>query len=245
MVLKEKYNYVNLLWRATGTLAISLACISSVAANAQVSNTVRSDGAKVSSTAPKASTVVPDAHPAIEEPLAAGATVIYSNFGTKNSLYDASSGWTEAGLEANDYPLAEAMSFTPDSNYVLVRIDGAFTYVTGTNGMKLVLAEDNNGVPGKIIYVASFSNLPTFGTCCTVQTAKLTPTATSYVPLLGGKTYWLYPLPADTTAYVVWNYDTTGKGGIGAVSEDYGKTWASTTYAAFGAFDLYGVKVGQ
>ncbi len=197
----------------------------------------------ISNTTPKASMVVPEAHPAIQEALPAGASVIYSNFGAGTSLYDAGTGWTEAGLKANDYPIAEAMSFTPANTYVLVRIDAALTYVQGTNGVKLVLAEDNAGVPGKIIYVASFNNLPAFGTCCTVQTAKLTPTKTSHVTLKGGQAYWLYPLPVDATGYLVWNYDTTNMGGTGAVSEDYGKTWTPTTYPTFGAFDLFGIQV--
>jgi hypothetical protein len=223
-------------------LAMGLMCFTLGNANAQISKTGRGEGAMASTTPPKASAVIPDANPAAEEPLPPAATLIYSNFGTGTNLYNAGTGWTEAGEEANDYPLAEAMSFTPATDFVLVRISAALTYVTGTNGVKLVLAADNgSGLPGKILYAASFSNLPDFGTCCTVQTAKLTPTRTSYVVLEGGKTYWLYPVPADTTSYLVWNYDTTNLGGNGAVSKDYGKTWTTAPLQPFGAFDLYGI----
>ncbi len=231
------------LLKVACAMATGLMCLTPVSASAQVSSTITDGGAMISTTAPRASTVIPDAHPSVEEALPASASVIYSNFGTGTSLYNPSTGWTEAGAEANDYPLAEAMSFTPASTYIVLRIDAAITYLQGTNGMKLILAEDNGGVPGKIIYVASFSNLPDFGTCCTVQTAKLTPTKTSYVGLKAGQPYWMYPVPDSTTGYFIWNYDTTSKGGNGAVSKDYGKTWSPTTLSPFGAFDLYGIKV--
>jgi hypothetical protein len=228
--------------KTAGVLAFAVACFTSASATAQVVKTKVSGGAILSTTEPKASIVTPDAQPKTEEALPAGATVIYSNFGTGSSVYDAATGWTEAGEEANDYPLAEAMSFTPDTSYVLLRIDAGLTWVTGTNGVKLELAEDNAGVPGPVIFTASFTNLPVFGTCCTVQTVTLAPTKTDYIELKGGKTYWLYPLPADTTSYLVWNLDTTNMSGNGAVSETYGHTWTAASLSPFGAFDVYGMK---
>jgi hypothetical protein len=189
--------------------------------------------------------VIPNANPAVEEALPAGISVIYTNLGTGSSVYNAGTGWTEAGAEANDYPLAEAMAFTPASNYVLARIDMGITYLQGTNGMTLVLAEDNGGIPGTTIYSTTINNLPEFGTCCTLQTAKLAPTKTNYVALKAGHQYWLYPLPADTTTYLIWNLDVTNKQGSGAVSEDYGTTWTATTLNPFGAFSLYGYLVAK
>jgi hypothetical protein len=245
MIATVKYFNANILGKVAGALSVALLSLASTNASAEVSKTVANNGAMVSKTAPAASTVIPDAQPKIEEALPAGATVIYSNFGSGSSTYNAGSGFTEAGQEANDYPLAEAMSFTPASDFLLVRIDAALTYVTGTNGVHLVLAEDNGGLPGTIIYSKYFTNLPTFGTCCVVQTAKLTPSKTSYVALAAGKTYWLYPLPADTTSYLVWNQDTTNAGGNGAVSEDYGSVWTTATLSPFGAFDLYGITVSK
>jgi hypothetical protein len=220
--------------KTAGLFAFAVGCLTSVSVTAQVVKTKINGGANLSTTGtPQTKT---------EEALPAGATVIYSNFGTGSSVYDAATGWTEAGEEANDYPLAEAMSFTPDTSYVLVRIDAGLTWVTGTNGVKLELAEDNAGVPGPVIFTASFTNLPVFGTCCTVQTVTLAPTKTDYIELKGGKTYWLYPLPADTTSYLVWNLDTTNMSGNGGVSETYGHTWTPATLSPFGAFDVYGMK---
>ena len=225
--------------------AIALLCFTSTIASAQVARTPASNGALISTTQPRASMLIPDANPKTEGALPAGATVIYSNLGTGASAYNPGIGWTEAGAVANDYPIAEAMAFTPASDFILLRIDAAIQYVQGTNGMKLLLAEDNGGIPGQVFYVATFTNLPTFGTCCTVQTAKLSPTKTSYIALKGGQRYWLYPLPADATSYLVWNYDTTSLGGYGALSENYGQTWTSTSYATFGAFDLYGIPLTE
>jgi hypothetical protein len=223
-------------------MAISLVCLAAINADAQVNTSKRSDGSSVSSTMPATGRFVPDARPATAP---AGVTLIYSSFGPKGAIYDASTGWTEAGAEANDFPIAEAMSFVPASDVVLLRVDAAFTYVTGTNGAHLILAEDKGGVPGKIIYGASFTNLPTFGTCCTVQTVKLTPTKTSHVALKGGATYWIYPLPDDTTGYIVWNLGVATIGGNGAVSNDYGKTWTASPFDTFGAFDLYGSVIAE
>jgi hypothetical protein len=245
MIAKAKYVKSNWLCK-TGValtfsiLTFSLLCMASSNAAAQVSKTVTREGAEISKTTPKATTVIPSAQPRVEDALPAGATVIYSNFGTGDSLYNGGSGWTEAGEEANDYPLAEAMAFVPRSDYVLVRIDAAITWVSGTNGTQLVLAIDNAGVPGKPIYIASMTNLPDFGTCCTIQTAKINP-ANRYIKLIGGHKYWLYPLPADTTSYLVWNTDTTNKGGKGAVSENYGSSWTAAPLSPFGAFDVYGL----
>jgi hypothetical protein len=226
-------------------IAIGLACFASIDASAQVSKVRTTGGAVLSTTAPKASTVIPNANPAVEEALPAGVSVIYTNLGTGTSVYNAGTGWTEAGAEANDYPLAEAMAFTPASNYVLARIDMGITYLQGTNGMTLILAEDNGGIPGTTIYSTSFTNLPDFGTCCTLQTAKLAPTKTNYVGLKAGHQYWLYPLPADTTTYLIWNLDVTNKQGNGAVSEDYGTSWTAATLNPFGAFSLYGYLVAK
>jgi hypothetical protein len=210
----------------TTASAFMLVGLASLApASAQVSKTRMDDGAILTTTTP-----------------AAGTTLIYSNFGKAGSVYNPSTGWTEAGAEANDFPLAEAMAFTVSSNYILVRIDMGITYLQGTNGMTLVVAEDNGGVPGNIIYSAPLTNLPSFGTCCALMTADLPHTKANHVGLSAGQQYWLYPLPADTTSYLIWNLDVTNKGGVGAVSKDLGVTWTPTTYTTFGAFNLYGYR---
>ena len=234
----------NKVWKTAGALALGMMCFSGANLDAQVSKTLRSNGAVVSSTTPKANPEVPAAEPAVEDALPAGASVIYSNFGAKIP-YNPQTGWTEAGIEANDEAIAEAMSFIPTSDYIVIRIDAAFTYVQGVNGVKMILAEDNGGVPGKPIYSATFANLPTFGTCCAIQTAKLSPSKGKAVALKAGQTYWVYPLPVDTSTYLVWNYDVTNLGGPGAVSHDYGQTWSSTTLQPFGSFDLYGIQAAQ
>jgi len=72
------------------------------------------------------------------------------------------------------------------------------------------------------------------------MTAELIHTKTDHVGLKAGQQYWLYPLPADTTSYLIWNLDTTNKGGTGAVSKDLGVTWTPTTLTPFGAFNIYG-----
>jgi hypothetical protein len=224
-------------------LPLVVALLISSNAIAQVSQTITTSGAMISNTEPKANAIVPDAHPQAEGPLPAGVTVIYSNLGTGNSLYNASEGWTEAGAEANGYPVVEAMSLTPNANYDLVRVDVAVTYVSGLNGMTLILAENSDGVPGKVLGSAPFTDMPDFGTCCKLETKKVT--SNLHLPVKAGQTDWLYPLPAKTTSYLVWNYDTTNESGNGAISQNNGKTWVQAPLSPFGAFDLYGIETAK
>ncbi len=245
MIAKDKCVRINRFWSLAAALTVSAVCFASANASAQVSKTRNNDGSIISQTSAKATTLLQDGEPPVQEALPAGATVIYSNFGPKRILYNGQTGWTEAGAEANDYPLAEAMAFVPTSNYAVVRIEAAFQWVFGTNGVTMILAADNQGAPGKVLYSTFFSDLPTFGTCCVVQTAKIPVVKGSSVTLKAGQTYWIYPLPADTTSYLVWSYDVTKMGGPGAVSEDLGNTWTPTTYQTFGAFELFGMKLGE
>src|ERR1700685_2136791 len=103
----RKYEKSNALMKTSQALAVSVLCFAAATPLAQVSTTRTSDGAMLSHTPPKVSTVLPKAQSKVEEPLPAGATVVYSTLGTGTSVYNSGTGWTEAGAEANDYPLAE------------------------------------------------------------------------------------------------------------------------------------------
>ena len=46
------------------------------------------------------------------------------------------------------------------------------TYVQGTNSLVMSLNEDDHHKPGKALHTWRFANLPTSGSCCTVQTGK-------------------------------------------------------------------------
>ena len=63
----------NLFRKIAGALALGTLCFASLNALAQVSKTITDDGAVISTTQPKANTVVPSAHPKIEEALPAGS----------------------------------------------------------------------------------------------------------------------------------------------------------------------------
>ena len=46
------------------------------------------------------------------------------------------------------------------------------TYVQGTNSLVMSLNEDDHHKPGEALHTWRFANLPTSGSCCTVQTGK-------------------------------------------------------------------------
>ena len=85
----------NRLCKTAGALAIGVLFFAATSVFAQVSFTRAAEGAMISHIEPKASSVIPNSHPQVEEALPAGATVVYSNFGSGDSLYDAGTGWLD------------------------------------------------------------------------------------------------------------------------------------------------------
>jgi hypothetical protein len=114
--------------------AIGLVCLTSASARAQVSSITTSDGATISTTAPRASTVIPDAHPASGS---VGTNVTCSNSGTSaatcsgsystpygNDLFSSSSstGYTflseSATTDSADSQLVQASASSSASDYI-------------------------------------------------------------------------------------------------------------------------------
>lgn len=119
---------------------------------------------------------------------------IYSNLGTsKTGLYDDTNGWLLAGPGANGgSPVFVAMPFTPKSNSHVSQVQVAVQWNgTGANQVNLSIYEDTNGVPGTLLAgPVTVTNLPEWGTCCTLAVANFTSVAVT------GKTqYWVV---ADT-----------------------------------------------
>ncbi len=162
---------------------------------------------------------------------------IYSNFGPKGSTYDGSSGYGILGPDAGQpWPESVGCGFKPKANHVVTEIQVGVTYVQGTNTMILSLRQDHNQRPGKILHSWHFSNLPNFGTCCTLQTAKYA----KGIPVTKGKMYWVVvaPDPKYTDTYDVW--DNAYNDPSGAFSNNIGSGWTQQSYQTLTNFGVFG-----
>jgi hypothetical protein len=136
------------------------------------------------------------------------------------------------------------MAFTPTrGTYLLTQLDLATSWISGTNGYKLELRDDREGVPGREIASWKVTGLPTFGaTSSTVVTIKVR----GLIFLLKHHQYWLVPIVNSDEA-VAWNLNSVSASGNGADSTDGGSPWTPVSYdapsAPNGAFDVLGLKL--
>jgi hypothetical protein len=169
------------------------------------------------------------------QPLAPGLVTIYRNLGPAGSEYDCCVGWTVAGatspVGANIF---SAMAFTPNANYTVARIDLAAGYVTGSNGVVVTLNDDQGGVPGNIIHTWRLTNIPTFGSCCTLESVQGAPQAV----ITGGVQYWVVERALLRDTWDAWNYNDTGA--TGTAAQKYNGTWTAFPGSTNGAFAVYG-----
>jgi hypothetical protein len=100
-----------------------------------------------------------------------------------------------------------AVAFSPSANHTATVIEVAVALDSGTDGLALSLNRDDKGVPGKAIATAQLSNLPAFGTCCTIETATLAKGAS----LKAGTRYWVVVSTNDSelTTNAAWMYNDT------------------------------------
>jgi len=219
------------------TLALCLVALPRVSRGQEINTD--SQGRSVTTTpAPSVSSpsVSQQVKPSIAIP--EGTTTIYSNFGSGYS-YQPDIGWTEGGPTSTVGPYLQAMSFTPKNGfYIVTQIDLAIGYLSGTGGYKLELHADNHGKPGRRIAHWNVTGLPTFGTCCSVNTIKV-PLLPPVI-LLQGQQYWLVPI-VNSDEWAAWNWNNVSVNGNGALSTDGGSTWTPESYSPNGAFDVLGL----
>lgn len=159
---------------------------------------------------------------------------IYSNLGKGKKVYNAESGYGILGPDAGQpWPESVGCGFVPKANHTVTEIQVAGTYVQGTNALIVSLNEDNKGVPGKALHTWHFSHLPTFGSCCTVETAKYA----KGIKVQKGKLYWVVLSPQNKDTYDVWNNNFAGL--QGTFSNNIGSGWSSS-YQVLGAFGVFG-----
>jgi hypothetical protein len=161
---------------------------------------------------------------------------IYSTLGKGSKVYNAISGYGILGPDAGQpWPQWVGCGFRPKADHTVTEIQVGATYDQGTNTLLVSLNEDNKGIPGKALHTWHFSNLPVFGECCTLQTAKYA----KGIPVKKGKLYWvvLRPQHQFKDTYDVWNNNFAGT--QGTFSNNIGSGWHSS-YQVLGAFGVFG-----
>jgi len=173
-------------------------------------------------------------HPAASRP--AKLKTIYSNLGTGTDVYNCCSGWTIGGSSGPAGEQWIAMPFTPKKASTVKQIDVAVGYVEGTNEIVISLDADTSGLPGKTIHKWHFKNMPTFGSCCTLDTVKYA----KGLKVKAKKQYWV-TVTTDTTdadLWGAWNQVWNGATGGWAFSTN-GGAWTATS-GTLGAYNVLG-----
>ena len=164
----------------------------------------------------------------------AGLVVVYNNFGAENT-YDCCEGWTASGNQSRvGANIISACAFTPNANYAVAGIKIAVSYVEGVNGTIISLNADDGGLPGKVLHAWSVSNLPTFGTCCTVEQLR----GSRALPISSGMQYWVVVRPVALDNWDSWNLNNNHA--VGNFAQKYNGTWTPSHENTLGAFAVYG-----
>lgn len=128
--------------------------------------------------------------------------------------------------------------FTPTTNHTVTRIEVAVGWSQGPNGVVLSLNADSNGVPGQVLKSWSISNLPVFGTCCTL----VVKTDKAGIPVTAGQQYWVVLSTNDNEADTVdgWNVSDADQIDQGTFASFSSNTWHTFQTAPGLAFAVKG-----
>jgi hypothetical protein len=134
-----------------------------------------------------------------------GLVTIFSNLASKypKGVYWCCAGYNVMGPNSGAGLQWMAAAFTPDADRTVTKIAvGAGWSAEGTNGIVISLNNDNNGMPGQPLEKWNVSDLPFFGTCCTLL--KL---SSQGIPVTGGQQYWVMLSTSDSELNTVdaWN----------------------------------------
>jgi hypothetical protein len=165
-----------------------------------------------------------------------GLVTIYSNLGKGRKVYNQNAGVGVLGNDAGQMlPEMVGTAFRPKADHVVTEIQVGATHVQGTNTLVVSLNQDNKGIPGKVLHTWHFSNLPVFGSCCTLQTAKYA----KGIPVKKGKLYWvvLRPQVKFQDTYDVWDDNFAEKQGTWA--NNTGTGW-NASYQVLGSLGVFG-----
>lgn len=170
-----------------------------------------------------------------------GLSVLFSNLGSSTDAYDEANGWLIEGPDNTVTFSSQAIAnpYTPTADSTIRSAQIALGYDgSGTNNAVVAIFTDEGGLPGKALRAYNVSNLPTFGTCCTLVAIG----GPNGLQVKAGTQYWIvagWDKPSST-AYDVWNYtwnDSQGNIAFGGTAT--GDVWTGFT-GNQNAFALYG-----
>jgi hypothetical protein len=163
-------------------------------------------------------------------------SIIFNDFGTGHT-YNSKTGLAIAGTNSTPGFVEWGEAFTANAKFDLSAITMALGSVTGSNGVTISLDTSIGGAPGKTLASWSFFGLPQLGTTSSIVQ---TMTFSDVIVLQKGQTYWLVTAPFAASTQAVWNVNSTGVTGLGAVN--FGGVWL-TTEVSSGAFEVVGKTV--
>jgi hypothetical protein len=113
---------------------------------------------------------------------------IFSNLASKypKGVYWCCTGYNVMGPNSGVGEQWMAAAFTPDADGTVTKIEVSAGWSQGTNGIVISLNNDDNGMPGQALQTWNVSDLPFFGTCCT-----LLKVSSQGIPVTGGQQYWV------------------------------------------------------
>ena len=149
-------------------------------------------------------------------------SVIYSNFNLDGTYF--AGGSPVAGASTDLGYISSAMGFVPNDTFQLTQITVGvqwFSQVSPTNSVTFSLTTNNGGIPGAVLGIWTFTNLPVFGTTDSiVQTMVFAPG----IVLQKNQLYWLWATPTTPNAAAVWGDNNVGMLGP-AVQQFAGGRW--------------------
>ena len=166
----------------------------------------------------------------------AGLKKIFSNLGSKTDTYFDEDGVfiTGPGFSRTQWI---GIPFQPASSAKATQIKIALSYFgSGTNAATVSLNADSGGVPGTALQTWELTNLPLFGSCCTLQTLN----SKTGIKLTNGTTYWLVAQTDSTNedAEAIW-YFTWNKN-IGTQAYNVDNAGWQTQQTQLSAFAVFG-----
>jgi hypothetical protein len=171
------------------------------------------------------------------QPLSPELITIYSTLGTGKNVYNAGAGNGIVGPDAGQlYPEWIGNAFRAKADHIVTVIQVGATYVNGGNAVVLSLNADANNRPGKALGTWHFANLPQFGSCCTLLTAK----SKVGIKVKKGSLYWVVmeTTPQHRDTYAVWNNDWSGLQGVW--TNDIGSGSEPASHQQLNAFGVFG-----
>jgi hypothetical protein len=165
---------------------------------------------------------------------AALGDIIYSSFGPGYFYSPYIAGWT---VQGSDFGFVQtAMAFTPSADYLLTQLDVAISYAgAGGDSVVLSFSGDIGGLPGQPLETWILKDLPSYGTCCVVETLTLD----SMLSLDRGTQYWLVASPEGPGDRAVWDIDDLGQ--MGSLSQTLTPDlFSGINFSSMGAFDAQG-----